>query len=343
MEDKNWDFPLNCSTGHLGRKFDNPVGNLCWTVRNVYCSLSGKERNVSFFQRHIQTNCCFGRVKLNFTTLLKLLLPNCFNFFAESLKMFRKHSSCKKSPQFLLWTGQVESTFKIPGNWILRNPKIFRHIFSIFIPGFSSRTNFFPKDYCWRKDKLSKDPLKTSHDKMNFHHSIKENVENKFLVEIDFLKKFLWTRTLQFWESCRKHPLIIRISFLSLFQKGKTHRLGKSLPRRSSGDIENNFVRDAENKINARNFSPKVLFVFKNVSKWWLMELYKKYCFDKKFAKSRKKQFWWSWLTSLLDCIKVFSVFGNIGKTHFLEETNLSKFLSMRWKELSKTCQKKCQ
>ena len=165
-------------------------------------------------------NCCFGRLKLSFTTLLKLHLPNCFNFSAESPKLFWKYSFSKKllKTPLDIWKTLLTFLEKI----FVRIPKKFWPNFLKFFPGSFETTNFSPKDYIWRKEKLLKSLLKKTHEKPNFHHSIKKNVENKFLVENAFLKLFLWTRKLQFE---RLAGNIHQISDILFFQCSKKVKL----------------------------------------------------------------------------------------------------------------------
>ena len=172
-----------------------------------------------FFQRQIRMNCCFGHVKLNFTTLPITLSPNCFNFFAQSPQTLKKHSFSKKLLTVPLDIWKTILTFL--RKTFLRNPKIFWLNFLKFFPGSFERTNLSPKDYIWRKEKLLKSLLQKTHQKPNFHHSIKEKVENNFLVENAFLKLFLWTRKLQFERLAGNIHQISEFLFFQCSKKGK--------------------------------------------------------------------------------------------------------------------------
>ena len=236
-----------------------------------------------FFQRQIRMNCCFVHVKLNFTTLPVTLLPICFNFSAESPKLFWKHSFSKKllKTPLDIWKTLLTFLEKI----FVRIPKKFWPNFLKFFPGSFERTNLSSKDYIWRKEKLLKSLLKKLMKSRISSTQLKKMLKIKFSLKMISSKCSFWTRKLQFWETCQKNPPNIRYSFLSMFKKGKTHCLGKCFLRRSSRDIENIFVRDAKNIINATNISLKVLSFFQKMSQnddWW--NFTKKYCFDEKFA-----------------------------------------------------------
>ena len=164
-------------------------------------------------------NCCFGHVKINFTTLPITLSPNCFNFFAQSPQVLKKHSFSKKLLTIPLDIWKTLLTFL--RKTFVGNPKIFWHKFLKFFPGSFERTNLSPKDHFWRKEKLLKSLLKKTHEKLNFHHSIKKNVENKFLVENAFLKLFLWTRKLQFERLAGNIHQISEFLFFQCSKKGK--------------------------------------------------------------------------------------------------------------------------
>ena len=215
-----------------------------------------------FFQRQIRMNCALDTSNSTSQPCLYHFCPTASSFLLKVHKRWRSTLSPKKLLTIPLDIWKTLLTFL--KKTFVGNPNLFWLNFLKFFPGSFERTNFSPKDHFWRKEKLLKSLLKKTHEKPNFDHSIKKNVENKLLVENAFHKMFLWTRKLQFWATCGKHPPNIRIFFLSMFKKGKTHCLRKSFIRRSSGHIENIFLRDAKNIINPKNISPKVLVFFKN-------------------------------------------------------------------------------
>ena len=162
--------------------------------------------------------CSIGHVKLDFTTLPRTLLPNCFNFSAQSSHMIKKQFSSKKNSSKFLWTSR-KHIWHSWGNylWEIRN-----HFGSFSRKNFRDfgRMNFSAKDYFWRKEKLLKSLRKKTHKKLNFYRSFKEKeiVENKFFKKNQIV--FFGTETAVFTDvpkTSTKEPKL----FLSVFQKVK--------------------------------------------------------------------------------------------------------------------------
>ena len=240
-------------------------------------------------------NCCFGRLKLSFTTLLKIHLPNCFNFSAESPKLFWKHSFFKKLLKTPLDIWKTLLTFL--EKLFVRIPKKFWPNFLKFFTGSFERTNlfyyFWRKDYFWRKEKLLKSLLKRTHEKPNFHHSIKENVENKILFENDFLKMFLLdTKTAVLRDlpkTSAKYPIFI--SFI--VPKRENSLFGEAFPQTFLWRHREHFCQRCKKHNKRQKLFAENINYFRKMSQkdeWW--NFTKNTALTKKLHRARKRQFW---------------------------------------------------
>ena len=101
---KKWTFSPNVF--HRGRREQiwQSGRKTLLNRQKVFCSMSGNEKKNSLFLGKLRSNCCFGHMKLNFTTLPLTLLSNCFKFFPQNPQMLKKQLISKKNSWKLLWT-----------------------------------------------------------------------------------------------------------------------------------------------------------------------------------------------------------------------------------------------
>ena len=223
-----------------------------------------------FFQRQIRMNCALDTSNSTSQPCLYHFCPTASSFLLKVHKRWRSTLSPKKLLTIPLDIWKTLLTFL--KKTFVGNPNLFWLNFLKFFPGSFERTNFSPKDHFWRKEKLLKSLLKKTHEKPNFDHSIKKIVENKLLVENAFHKMFLWTRKLQFWETCGKHPPNIRIFFSFNVQKRENSLFAKKFHQTFLWTHRKHFSQRCEKHNKPQKYFAESPSFFQKLSQfddWW--------------------------------------------------------------------------
>ena len=230
MEDKNLDLSPKLLHRSLREQVWQPSCKFDWTLGNFFCSLSGNERNVSFFSTTNSNELFIVSDTWNSTSkpCSKYFCQTASIFLLKVQKWWKKHSFSKKTPQNLLGTRQAESIFDNPGEFICEKAENLLAHFPNFFPGLSERTSFSPKDYFWRKDTLSKSLLKKSHKKVNFHRQLKNLLQTNFLIKT-LPQNFPLERQTAVLTNLPENSAKRRIYYLSILLKGKNSLFGGKL------------------------------------------------------------------------------------------------------------------